>query len=547
MSPDSAGYRAALYMRLSRDDEGAGESSSITTQRKMLRSYAQEKSFPVYREYADDGFSGTNFDRPGFQSMIKDIEEKKVNLVITKDLSRLGRDYITTGQFTEIYFPSKGVRYIAVNDGYDSESLSADIAPFKNVMNEMYARDISKKIRSAFAAKMKDGCYIGSYAPFGYQKDPDNKNHLMIDKTAAPVVQTIFALAAEGKTPIQIARYLNERAVLPPALYRCQKYSGLPQANQYRNREWSSATVSKILCNIVYLGHLAQGKTAKLSFKSHVTIQKQKEEWILVRNTHEPLIQQETYDRAQQKRKSRACQKNGGFSNIFSGIAKCADCGRNMSTVGSRKKASPANLACGAYKLNGCSGCSNHFIDFNVLSAIVLETVREQVKLSGQEKRELLEELQRELEQSPVWEENNRKLHAISKRIRELDAVIEKLYEDTCQRRISEERFQKMLKNYEAENQRLAEQKKYLEEAGEREKTREEFRQQVWERFSDTLKAYLEPEALTQELLCQFVERIEIGQGYFEQDSLEGRVRHQRIKIYFRFCEASGTKQFFYG
>ena len=219
--PDSKYYSAALYMRLSRDDDGDSESSSITNQRKMLRAYAQENRYLVYDEYIDDGVSGTTFERPGFKRMIRDIEDKKVNMVITKDLSRLGRDYILAGQYTEIYFPAKKVRYIAINDGYDSESPYTDIAPFKNIINEMYARDISKKIRSSFLTHMKEGAYIGAYAPYGYQRDPEDKHHLIIDDVSGEIVREIFQKAGNGELPVQIARDLNRRKVLTPAQYRC--------------------------------------------------------------------------------------------------------------------------------------------------------------------------------------------------------------------------------------------------------------------------------------------------------------------------------------
>ena len=195
MITNQSTYIAGLYLRLSKDD-GAGESSSISTQRNILLSYAKDNNFRIYDEYVDDGWSGTNFERPEFKRMIKDIESGHINLVLTKDLSRLGRDYITTGQYTEIYFPSKGVRYIAINDGYDSESQYTDIVPFKNVLNEMYARDTSRKIRSAFISKMEQGSYIGNFAPYGYKKDERNKNHLIIDEEAAPIVSKIFKMAA---------------------------------------------------------------------------------------------------------------------------------------------------------------------------------------------------------------------------------------------------------------------------------------------------------------------------------------------------------------
>lgn len=542
MNSNSAGYSAALYMRLSKDDDGVLESSSITTQRKMLYSYAEENSFPVYGEYVDDGFSGTNFSRPAFQRMLADIESKKVNLVLTKDLSRLGRDYIATGQFTEIYFPSKGVRYIAVNDGYDSESPCTDIAPFKNVINELYARDTSKKIRSAFRAKMEDGCYIGNFAPYGYRKDPENKNHLLVDETAASVVREIFKLASEGKTPIQIARHLNTRGVLSPALYRCRNHPELQIDNYSKRKEWTSATVSKMLHNIVYLGHLAQGKTAKVSFKSHVTIQKQKEDWISVKNTHEAIVKEELFDLVQRRCKSRTCQKEGSFFNIFSGIAKCSECGRNMSAVGTRKKGSPANLVCGGYKQYGNSECTNHFIDYNVLYQIVLEAIREQARLSEQEKKELLEELKSETE--PVLEKSEKKKeqNRLNKRIRELDAIIEKLYEDHFQGVVSEERFQKILGKYEAESKNITEQRNILTKALEKEENEKLSEKQSNEKYLELIKDYTDMKVLTQDILFDWIERIEIQQGYYDKATFGRKVKHQTVKIYFRFSGGGQTK-----
>ena len=242
MQSNRKNYRAGLYMRLSKDD-GVGESSSITTQRKILRAYAEEHGFSVYDEYMDDGWSGTNFERPEFKRMISDIEAGHINLVLTKDLSRLGRDYITAGQYTEIYFPSKGVRYIAINDGYDSDSPYTDIAPFKNVINEMYARDTSRKIRSAFSAKMQGGSYIGNFAPYGYQKDPGDKNHLVPDPVTAPIVQRLFRLAEAGTGLSEIARLLNGEGVVTPAVYRCMTHPYLKMEDYTKRREWTPAGV----------------------------------------------------------------------------------------------------------------------------------------------------------------------------------------------------------------------------------------------------------------------------------------------------------------
>lgn len=307
-------YTAGLYMRLSKDD-GNNESSSIGNQRKILRAFSKEKCFEIYDEYIDDGYSGTNFERPEFKRMIEDIENKKINLVITKDLSRLGRDYITTGQYTEIYFPGKGVRYIAINDGYDSEGPYGDIAPFKNVVNEMYARDISRKIRSSLLIRMKDGHYIGNFAPYGYEKDKDNKSHLKVDKAVSEVLRAIFCLAANGCTPGKIAEFLNETGISSPIVYRCKKY-GIELKNyaECKKHIWTSATVRKILKNEVYIGNTVQHKTSKLSFKVKASLRIPQNEWIKVENTHEPIIDKNTFESAQNQlavRNTKTTHGNG--------------------------------------------------------------------------------------------------------------------------------------------------------------------------------------------------------------------------------------------
>lgn len=295
-------YRAALYMRLSKDDGGA-ESSSIQSQRSLLFSYAGEHGFSVYNEYVDDGWSGTNFDRPEFLHMLSDIEAGQVNLVLVKDLSRLGRDYIGTGRYTEIYFPSKGVRCIAVNDGYDSLGGDSDLIPFKHVMNEMYARDISRKIRSALAVRMGAGVYIGNFAPYGYQKDPAWRGRLEPDPEAAAVVQRIFEAAAVEAdfTPRAMAERLNAEGILPPALYRCQKHLGLKPENCTRAGKWTANAIVKLIHNPVYLGHLVQGKTRKVSFRSGPVPVREPGDYIVARDTHEALVTPEIFCAAERR------------------------------------------------------------------------------------------------------------------------------------------------------------------------------------------------------------------------------------------------------
>ena len=533
-------YKAALYMRLSKDDDGTSESASIMTQRKMLRSYAADNGYLVFDEYVDDGWSGTNFDRPDFKRMIADIEAGKVNLVLTKDLSRLGRDYIAAGQYTEIYFPSKGVRYIAINDGYDSDSPYTDIAPFKNVINEMYARDTSKKIRSAFTTKMRDGAYIAAFAPYGYQKDPADKNHLVVDTQSGEIVKQIFRLAANGALPIEIARTLNAQGTPSPAVYRCMTHEGL-DVNQYSQRqEWTSATITKMLRNVVYLGHTAQGKTTRVSFKSHLTVSNPRDEWIVVENTHEALVDAETFDLVRRRSASRTCGKKGAFYNLFSGIAKCADCGKNMSATGTRKRGSPANLTCGGYKLYGADQCSNHFIDYNVLYEIVLTSLKEQLCISRGERAAILDNAQKHPLFIVKQQDHRKELGSIKKRLRELEKIIGKLYEDNAAGRLNNARMNKLLPKYEQEAEALENRMDAIEV----EKAAPvPLEQTSREKLDKLLCQFTDVTELTPKLLFKLIDHIEIGQGHYEKGA-HGRVKHQTVKIFYRFQTQAAVKQY---
>ena len=297
-------YRAGLYMRLSREDREEtkrGESAGLESQRLLLRSYAGSRGYFVEAEYVDDGYSGTNYNRPAFEQMKRDIENKKINMVITKDLSRLGRNYIATGELTEEYFPKNNVRFIAINDGYDSAMGEEDISPFRHVINEMYARDISRKIRSALYAKMSEGQYIGSFAPYGYKKSESNKNRLEIDYPAGDIVKLIFKLAANGESSKNIAEKLNNMGEPVPLDYRNLKL-GKPS----EGRRWTESGVCKILKNQVYLGHTEQRKSEKLSFRSEISTPRSRETWIVVKNTHDSLVTEEMFQAAKRRKKRSA-------------------------------------------------------------------------------------------------------------------------------------------------------------------------------------------------------------------------------------------------
>lgn len=483
----------------------------------------------VVEEYVDDGWSGTSFDRPRFQDMLRDMVQRRFEVVLVKDLSRLGRDYIQTGRYLELVFPEHGVRLIAVGDGIDTARADTDLAPFRNVMNEMYARDTSRKIRGALHAKMRAGKFIGHFAPYGYQKDPKDKNHLVPDERAAATVRQIFVWAAAGKRPAEIARMLNGRGEAPPAVYRTLMHPGLNPDHYTKHKEWTSAGVSRMLQDVVYLGHVAQGKTDKISFKSKKTREKRADEWIVVPNQHEPLVSKQTFAAVQHQRSARRCDRKGAFSNLFSGLAFCKDCGKAMSTVGTRKKDSAANLACGAYKLRGASACSNHFISYEALYRCVLEAVRRYVCLSEQACSTLFERLNRRLRLDERGQAAGRERERLTQERERGQCLIAQLYEDRAAGRIGDATFYPLLERYERKTDMLGQQIAALQPDNGAESL-----QRLQERLWAMIRRYTDVAELTPSLLFELIERIEVGQGTYEKTE-QGRVKRQKIVIHFRF------------
>lgn len=519
---------AALYMRLSKEDEEAGESASILTQRQILCDYAARHGIDVYQEYVDDGYSGTNFERPAFQRMLRAIDAGAVNLILVKDLSRFGREHLGTGRYLEIEFPQKGVRVVGVSDAYDSEKKEcAYMAPFMNLVNEAYAKDISGKIRAAFQSKMESGKFIGSFAPYGYAKDPEDKNHLVEDPESAAVVRDIFAWAAQGEGPRRIAARLNARGVLPPAAYRCAQRV----ENYTKHGGWTAATIAKMIGNVVYQGHLAQGKTQKISFKIKKTKRLESASWILAESTHAPLVEPAAFALVQALRGRRRCDKRGAFRNVFSGLAKCADCGKNMSAVGSRRKDSPANLACGGYKLYGAKACQNHFIEYNTLYEIVRNALREKLRLPDAERSRLLAALEEKLAARAVASAGCDEILRLQKRLREIDRVIDRLYGDYAQGAITEARLTRMVREKEAAHRSATEKLRQCVQVANEDGARQTAR----ERCVRALQGYVELAELTPALLHQLIGRIEIGQGRYER--MDGKkVKRQSVRIYFCFA-----------
>ena len=408
------------------------------------------------------------------------------------------------------------------------------------MFNEMYARDTSKKIRSAFTTKMRDGAYIAAFAPYGYQKDPMDKNRLVVDAQSGEIVKQIFRMAANGALPIEIARTLNAQNVPSPAVYRCMTREGL-DVNRYSQRqEWTSATITKMLRNVVYLGHIAQGKTTKVSFKSHLTVTNPRDEWIVVENTHEALVDEETFDLVRRRATARTCEKKGEFYNLFSGIAKCADCGRNMSATGTRKKGSPANLTCGGYKLYGADECSNHFIDYNVLYEIVLTSLKEQLSISREEHMTILDNAQKRQRSILKQQDNSKDLGVIKKRLRELESIIGKLYEDNAVGKLSDARMNKLLPKYEQEAETLEKRMATMEAE---KNTSVQSEQVSREKLDHLLRQFTDVTELTPKLLFKLIDHIEIGQGCYEKGE-HGKVKHQTVKIFYRFQTQASVKEY---
>ncbi|MGN0182453.1 MAG: recombinase family protein, partial [Candidatus Ornithomonoglobus sp.] len=439
-------YIAGLYLRLSKDDGTDAESASIQTQKTMLTRYCRDNGISIYDYYIDDGFSGTNFNRPRFNDMLADIETNKINCVITKDLSRLGRNYLQTGMYIEVYFPEHGVRYISLNDGVDTlSSANMDITPFKNLINDMYAKDISKKIKSAIIARQKQGKYMGTKAPYGYLKDPNDHNHLIIDERYAPVVRRIFALAKEGMGIAKIRRVLTADKIPRPAAVAYEQGFDYMDRNQYGNYledeenryTWSNNSVRDILRNPVYAGHIAGQKRPKRSMKTDKRYRPGSEKYFVVENVHEPIIPPEEWELVQQLITSRRIErKNEKYDNIFSGLIKCGTCGYAMSASHANRRKRPEVIdcityTCSNYRTYGKEACSKHTLEARDLHDAVLADIRKHAKMALENDDRFIKSIINKLNLTSQKENKaaNRELKKAKSRLSELDKLFAKLYD----------------------------------------------------------------------------------------------------------------------
>ncbi len=526
-------YNTALYLRLSRDDELQGESGSIQTQRMMLRQYAAEHGLIVVDEYIDDGWSGTNFERPSFQRMIDDIEDGKINCVVTKDLSRLGRNYILTGQYTEIYFPSKGVRYIAINDNVDTINGESELAPFLNILNEMHARQTSKKVKAAMHTRFANGAHYGAYAPLGYVKDPDKKGHLLIDPETRWIVEKIFDLAVHGRGAASITRILVEEKVPTPGWLNYERYgtfaniyAGAPAKKAYA---WTIAQVKSILKEETYIGHSVHNKQSNISFKNKKKVRKPQEEWYRVENTHEAIISEEAFQKVQKLIASRRRRQKNGTTQIFSGLVKCADCGWSLAYgVNSQNKNPYAHYHCSKYG-QGLRQCSMHYIRYDVLYAYVLARLQYWSVLVQKDEDKLLKRLLNasDRERNSEKKKQAAELKKAEKRKAEVDGLFAKVYEDWSAERITEYNFNMLSEKYQNEQKELETKIRQLHE------TMEAVVQTATDagKWIALMKQYVNPVELTAELLNTLIEKITVHEAVKGEDGS----REQEVEIYYRF------------
>lgn len=377
-------FKVGLYIRLSRDD-GNIESDSIVSQRSLLNQYVKENDYIVVDEYVDDGFSGTNFDRPAFIRMMNDIKVGKINMIITKDMSRLGRDYIGTGELIEKYFPNNNIRYIAINDGIDTfiDNTNNDIAPFKAIMNDMYAKDISKKIKSSLHSRMKDGLYVSGRCPFGYMKDPTNKNHLVINTSQAEIVRLIFDLALKGNTYHYIAGELTKRKIKTPASYYKYVWNTNCTNTKCVSQEygvWVDTTIKAILTNRIYIGDAVQGKTKKINYKLKKTVKNKTSDYIIVENTHEAIIDRDTFNYVQTLLPKNVKRPEKKRFYLLDGLLYCGDC-KHRITIRYQNKTGRSYTTCDYYRTySKYHVCTTHTNNYELLESVILDNIKEVCK-----------------------------------------------------------------------------------------------------------------------------------------------------------------------
>lgn len=527
----------ALYARLSKDDDLVGDSNSIVHQKEILAKYAKEHGFTNIEFYVDDGFSGTNFNRPDFQRMMADAEEGKISTVIVKDMSRFGRDYIMVGYYTEIYFSNLDIRFIAINDNVDSNiQTENDLTPFKNVFNEWYARDTSKKIRAVFKAKGNSGKHLTTNPPFGYKKDPNDKEKWIIDEEAAQTVKRIFEMFANGVRMPEIARKLTAEHVETPQLYNLHRERAIHKLSEYPEI-WSVGTIKNILDRVAYAGHTINFQTTKKSYKNKKQVRLPKENWVIYRNTQDPIIDEKTFETVQQMRNVKRAYTKFNEPNMFSGLLFCADCGNRLTIQRIAKHRDMDNFTCATYRKKKKGLCSSHRILVSDLETIVKEDLQKVCEYVFLHEKEFTDEyLSGSKKETEKFQAKTKtELKRLFERQEEIGRIIRKLYEDNVNGRITDERFDFLAKSYENEGNDLKTKIQELQNALASSVQDEE----KLSKFLKIVNSYTEIEELTPEILNSFIEKIYIG----ETEKYDGR-KMQEVEIIYKFVGAINLPQY---
>ncbi|EOS22514.1 hypothetical protein C806_03708 [Lachnospiraceae bacterium 3-1] len=531
----------ALYCRLSKDDGTNNESMSISTQKTMLKDYAKRNGFLNCQFYVDDGYSGTNYDRPAFRQLIEDIQDGEVSTLITKDLSRLGRNYLETGTYIEVFFPNHNVRYIAINDGVDSiDNAQMDITPFRNIINEMYAKDTSRKIKSALHARRMQGKYMATTAPFGYQKDEKDHNHLVIDEVTAPVVELIFSIAEEGVGLHTICNRLRKAKVLKPSFYKKELFERF--MDEEKMYDWDTAYVSQILHNPVYAGNLT------VADKPTKTMRSKKRQYIpyaereIIYGTHEPIIEQNRWNNVQKILQSRPPvigESSSGYDNIFRGVIKCADCGSAMLAKVEQKRKRNNVLdktfyCCTKYRKFGKEGCSAHTIEARTVHEVVLADIQKHAGQALTDRKAMVTEIAERLnlQMSADREQQKKELRQCKQRVSEIENLYAKLYEDLTRELLTEKRFQMLSARYDSEQEELTAKIKELEKSAIADK------EQLFsiEQFAEQISGYAGITELNFKIINQLIEKILVS----EPVEVDGQ-KIQRLTIHYKFIGALET------
>lgn len=520
----------ALYCRLSRDDELQGDSNSIRNQKEILQKYAVSNGFLNPSFFVDDGYSGTTFNRPDWNRLIGLVNDGKVSAVIVKDLSRLGRDYLKVGLYTEVLFPDANVRFIAVNNGIDSNNQAeSDIAPFLNIFNEFYAKDTSRKIRAVFKAKGESGKPLATHPPFGYVKDPSDKTKWLVDEAAAEVVREIFGLCVDGYGISQIANQLTARKVMTPTAHAKAMGLNVPDTRTDKGDYWwVPETVARILSRREYLGHTVNFKFHRKSYKDKRKIARDPSEWKIFPNTHEAIIDQKTFDIVQRIRDGRRRLTPMGEPNMLSGMLFCEDCGKKLYQVRTRSlKPEQAYFVCSSYRKKR-RGCTAHSIRNVIAEEILLKELQEVIAYTRVHEKEFVEAVMNKSksELAKTLRESRKELEKAQERLKKIDALVKKLYEDNADGKISDERFAKMITSYETEQRELecrSEELKAVIAKG------DDSIEGV-NRFVSQVRKYTDVKELSAGLIREFVDKIYVS----EKQVVDGQ-KVQKIRILWNF------------